>query len=164
MSILPGRPGSWFKPSAGHNRARAGNGIVYPVLGIAVCVALIYLMLGDFKFSPGRSELSFVQRNGTQFVVDGRAFYVNGWNSYWLMDQSVEESSRPRVSEIFQTGAKMGMTVCRTWAFNDGSYHALQVSLGIFDERVFKVWHVLPFPSLSSRVLGLTGLLYILKK
>ncbi|CAL9120849.1 unnamed protein product [Musa acuminata var. zebrina] len=138
MSILPGRPGSWFKPSAGHNRARAGNGIVYPVLGIVVCVALIYLMLGDFKFSPGKSQLSFVQRNGTQFVVDGRAFYVNGWNSYWLMDQSVEESSRPRVSEIFQTGAKMGMTVCRTWAFNDGAYHALQVSLGIFDERVFK--------------------------
>lgn len=96
-------------------------------------------MLGDFKFSPGKSQLSFVQRNGTQFVVDGRAFYVNGWNSYWLMDQSVEESSKPRVSEIFQTGAKMGMTVCRTWAFNDGAYHALQVSLGIFDERVFKV-------------------------
>ncbi|RZS00621.1 hypothetical protein BHM03_00030357 [Ensete ventricosum] len=159
MSILPGRPGSWLKPSAGHSRGRAGNGIVYPVLGIAVCVALIYLMLGDFKFSPGKPELSFVQRNGTRFVVDGRAFFVNGWNSYWLMDQSVEESSRQRVSEIFQTGKKMGMTVCRTWAFNDGAYHALQVSLGIFDERVFKLWQALDWVIVEARRHGIRLLL-----
>ncbi|RRT37899.1 hypothetical protein B296_00057896, partial [Ensete ventricosum] len=159
MSILPGRPGSWLKPSAGHSRGRAGNGIVYPVLGIAVCVALIYLMLGDFKFSPGKPELSFVQRNGTRFVVDGRAFFVNGWNSYWLMDQSVEESSRQRVSEIFHTGKKMGMTVCRTWAFNDGAYHALQVSLGIFDERVFKLWQALDWVIVEARRHGIRLLL-----
>jgi mannan endo-1,4-beta-mannosidase len=33
----------------------------------------------------------------------------------------------------------MGLTVCRSWAFNDGAYNALQVSPGHFDERVFKV-------------------------
>ncbi|KAK1379354.1 hypothetical protein POM88_026098 [Heracleum sosnowskyi] len=33
----------------------------------------------------------------------------------------------------------MGMTVCRTWAFSDGdSPNALQVSPGVFNERVFK--------------------------
>lgn len=32
----------------------------------------------------------------------------------------------------------MGLTVCRSWAFNDGAYNALQVSPGHFDERVFK--------------------------
>lgn len=83
--------------------------------------------------------MSFVGRNGTRFTVDGKALYVNGWNSYWLMDQAVEEVSRPRVRAMLQAGAKMGLTVCRTWAFNDGAYNALQVSLGHFDERVFKV-------------------------
>lgn len=34
----------------------------------------------------------------------------------------------------------MGLTVCRTWAFNDGHGHnALQISPGVFNERVFRV-------------------------
>lgn len=93
--------------------------------------------------------MSFVGRNGTQFVLDGRPFYVNGWNSYWLMDQAVEDRSRQRVRAIFQAGAEMGLTVCRTWAFNDGAYNALQVSLGQFDERVFKVLHSIVFSILG---------------
>ena len=80
-----------------------------------------------------------MKRNGTQFVVDGKALYVNGWNSYWFMDHAVNEHSRYLVSEMLETGAKMGLTVCRTWAFNDGGYNALQISPGRFDERVFKV-------------------------
>ncbi|KAJ6830339.1 mannan endo-1,4-beta-mannosidase 2-like [Iris pallida] len=117
-----------------------GNGFLYPVVGLASCVAFVYLSFGDlgrFRF-PAEPGMSFVGRNGTQFVVDGRPFYVNGWNSYWLMDQAVEEFSRPRVGAMFQAAAGMGLTVCRTWAFNDGTYNALQVSLGQFDERVFQ--------------------------
>ncbi|XP_038981326.1 mannan endo-1,4-beta-mannosidase 2-like isoform X1 [Phoenix dactylifera] len=118
------------------------NGVFYPILGLASCVAFIYLSFGDlefqFHFHFMEPKMSFVERKGAQFTVDGRAFYVNGWNSYWLMDQAVEEYSRPRVRAMFQNGAKMGLTVCRTWAFNDGAYNALQVSPGRFDERVFK--------------------------
>lgn len=34
----------------------------------------------------------------------------------------------------------MGMSVCRTWAFNDGDGpNALQISPGVFNERVFQV-------------------------
>ncbi|RRT36295.1 hypothetical protein B296_00053889 [Ensete ventricosum] len=99
--------------------------------------------------------MSFVGRNGTRFTMDGKAFYVNGWNSYWLMDQAVEEISRPRVKAMFQAGAKMGLTVCRTWAFNDGGYNSLQVSLGHFDEHVFQVSSFLVllhlFPILTRR-------------
>ncbi|XP_073008098.1 mannan endo-1,4-beta-mannosidase 2-like [Typha latifolia] len=116
----------------------ASNGVFYHILGLATCVAFIYLSFGDIDFHFPEPKMSFVARNGTQFVVDGKSFYVNGWNSYWLMDQAVEEHSRPRVRLMFQTGAKMGLTVCRTWAFNDGTYNALQVSPGHFDERVFK--------------------------
>ncbi|KAE8668192.1 Mannan endo-1,4-beta-mannosidase 2 [Hibiscus syriacus] len=118
----------------------ASNGMLYPILGFASCVALIYMSFGDLKLSrfPREQRLSFVQRNGSQFFLDGKPLYVNGWNSYWLMSHSVEENTRPKVSAMLEAGAKMGLTVCRTWAFNDGGYNALQISPGQFDERVFK--------------------------
>ncbi|XP_058218687.1 mannan endo-1,4-beta-mannosidase 2-like [Rhododendron vialii] len=117
----------------------AGNGLFYPIIGFASFLVLIYWSFGDlwvnYRNGP---ELSFVQRNGTHFMVDGRVFYVNGWNSYWLMDHAVDHYTRPRVREMLRAGAKMGLTVCRTWAFNDGAYNALQISPGRYDERVFR--------------------------
>ncbi|XP_057455512.1 mannan endo-1,4-beta-mannosidase 2-like isoform X2 [Lotus japonicus] len=115
------------------------NGMLYHILGLLSVLAFVYMSFGGlrFRFEEG-SEVAFVQRNGTQFVVDGKAFYVNGWNSYWLMFQSVDVDSRHRVREMLKTGAKMGLTVCRTWGFNDGGYHALQTSPGRFDEQAFK--------------------------
>ncbi|KAK2980076.1 hypothetical protein RJ640_000185 [Escallonia rubra] len=120
-------------------RMVAGNGLFYPIIGFASCVAFIYLSFGDLWVNYHKEpKLSFVERNGSHFMVDGRVFYVNGWNSYWLMDHAVDEYSRPRIKAMLQAGAKMGLTVCRTWAFNDGAYNALQISPGRFDERVFK--------------------------
>lgn len=119
----------------------ASNGLFYPIVGIASCVAFIYMCFGDLRadFSYFQEpNWGFVQRNGTQFMVDDKAFYINGWNSYWLMDHAVDEFTRPRVRAMLQAGAKMGLTVCRTWAFNDGAYNALQISPGKFDERVFR--------------------------
>ena len=127
-----------------------GNGLfLYHILGLASCVALVYLSLGELGLhhlallpasgsSSHDASLPFVERRGAQLFLDGRPFYVNGWNSYWLMDQAVEPATRHRVSRMFRTGAAMGLTVCRTWAFNDGSYNALQLAPGRFDERVFK--------------------------
>lgn len=118
----------------------AGKGLFYPILGFASFVAFIYFSFGDlwinYRYGP---QLRFVQRNGTHFMVDGTVFYINGWNSYWLMDHAVDYYSRPRVREMLKAGAKMGLTVCRTWAFNDGAYNALQISPGRYDERVFRV-------------------------
>jgi len=118
----------------------SGNGLFYPVVGFASIVLFIYMSFGDVRFGfEEEAELAFVERNGTQFMVDGKAFYINGWNSYWLMVQSVDEYSRPKVREMLRAGAKMGLTVCRTWAFNDGDYNALQSSPGVFNEQAFKV-------------------------
>ena len=120
----------------------AGNNLFYPIVGFASCVAFLYMSFGDLwaDFGDHSEQIgSFVERNGTHFMVDGRVFYVNGWNSYWLMDDSVNEYSKYRVKAMLQAGAKMGLTVCRTWAFNDGDYNALQISPGQFDEKVFRV-------------------------
>ncbi|KAI8558584.1 hypothetical protein RHMOL_Rhmol04G0106500 [Rhododendron molle] len=121
-------------------RMAAGNGVFYPIVGFATCLAFIYMSFGDLWVNYSKEpELSFVRRNGTRFTLDGGMFYINGWNSYWLMDHAADEYTRPRVREMLQAGAKMGLTVCRTWAFNDGGgYNALQISPGRYDERVFK--------------------------
>ncbi|CAO2182914.1 unnamed protein product [Urochloa humidicola] len=137
-----------------------GGGLaLYHVLGVASFVALLYFTLGEVDLRhvslpslPISGDLassraaaaaavraaSFVERRGHQLFLDGEPFYPNGWNSYWLMDQAVESRSRDRVSRMFRAAAEMGLTVCRSWAFNDGAYNALQVSPGHFDERVFK--------------------------
>ncbi|CAK9257650.1 unnamed protein product [Sphagnum jensenii] len=81
---------------------------------------------------------SFMQRSGQQLFLDGAPFYVNGWNSYWLMVQSIEDSTRPRMFAVMMAAAALGLTVCRTWAFNDATYQALQISPGNYDENVFQ--------------------------
>ncbi|KAL2923971.1 Mannan endo-1 4-beta-mannosidase 6 [Bienertia sinuspersici] len=78
---------------------------------------------------------------GNQFLVNGRPFYFNGFNTYWLMVFATEQSTRAKVSEVFQQASSVGLSVCRTWAFNDSQYQALQKSPSVYDENVFKVFH-----------------------
>lgn len=116
-----------------------GTGL-YSLLGVASCIVFLYSSFGDvlqnFRFT--QPSMSFVQINGSQFMVDERPLYVNGWNSYWLMMQSADYSTRHKVKAMLKAGADMGLSVCRTWAFNDGGYNALQISPGEFDDTVFK--------------------------
>ncbi|OMO53842.1 Glycoside hydrolase, family 5 [Corchorus capsularis] len=83
-------------------------------------------------------DWQMVGKNGNQFVVNGQPFYVNGFNTYWLMVFAADQSTRGKVSELFQQASSVGLTVCRTWAFNDGQWRALQKSPSVYDEEVFK--------------------------
>jgi mannan endo-1,4-beta-mannosidase len=126
---------------------------LYPFLGILMLLSLLYLNFNNsngslsFPVFLWQPKMGFVLTDSTQFIIiidgDGygeSVFYVNGWNSYWLMMESVWSSSRSKVSEMLKRGSQMGLTVCRTWAFSDGhGPDALQVSPGVFNERVFKV-------------------------
>ena len=80
-----------------------------------------------------------VQKKGNQFVINDQPFYVNGFNTYWLMVFAADQSTRGKVSELFKEASSAGLTVCRTWAFNDGQWRALQKSPSVYDEDVFKV-------------------------
>jgi mannan endo-1,4-beta-mannosidase len=51
---------------------------------------------------------------------------------------AVDPSTKSKVSDVFQQAASVGLTVGRTWAFNDGGWRALQKSPGVYDEDVFK--------------------------
>ncbi|XP_041027092.1 mannan endo-1,4-beta-mannosidase 6-like [Juglans microcarpa x Juglans regia] len=79
-----------------------------------------------------------VEKQGNQFVVNGRPFYINGFNTYWLMAFAADESTRGKVTDAFKQASSVGLTVCRTWAFNDGQWRALQKSPSVYDEEVFK--------------------------
>ncbi|KAI5066351.1 hypothetical protein GOP47_0018975 [Adiantum capillus-veneris] len=82
---------------------------------------------------------SFVGTRGSQFVVDGRPYYINGFNAYFLMAISVDAYSRPRATALLEEAASAGLNTCRTWAFNDGNgYESLQTSPAVYDERVFQ--------------------------
>ncbi|XVE80725.1 hypothetical protein DITRI_Ditri15bG0003600 [Diplodiscus trichospermus] len=83
-------------------------------------------------------DWQMVERKGNQFVVNGQPFYVNGFNTYWLMVFAADQSTRGKVTELFQQASSVGLTVCRTWAFNDGQWRALQKSPSVYDEEVFK--------------------------
>ena len=93
-----------------------------------------------------------VAAGGQAFQVNGRAFFIAGCNSYYLMvrahvlpmvqapmltslipsahvqTRAAEDSLRHEVIEILDAAAKAGLTVIRTWAFNDGEkeWNALQ--------------------------------------
>lgn len=76
---------------------------------------------GDVYIIPfSKPRMSFLGHNRFHFLVDGKELYVNGWNLYWLMEQSVEDSTRNRVKTMPRRGAEMGLTVVRAWAFNNG--------------------------------------------
>ncbi|GAB2272077.1 Mannan endo-1,4-beta-mannosidase 6 [Dionaea muscipula] len=81
---------------------------------------------------------TMVEKKGNQFVVDNHPFYFNGFNTYWLMVLGADQSTRGKVTEVFQQAASVGLTVCRTLAFNDGGWRALQKSPSVYDEEVFK--------------------------
>ena len=88
--------------------------------GYVVGVLITLLALSHDCQARVHSHGRFVRIKGTRFVLHRSYFVFNGFNSYWIMHVA-------------------GLSVCRTWAFSDGGDRALQISPGVYDERVFQV-------------------------
>lgn len=84
-------------------------------------------------------DWTMVQKIGNQFILNSQPFYVNGFNTYWLMVFAADASTRGKVTDLFHQASSVGLTVCRTWAFNDAQWRALQISPSVYDEQVFQV-------------------------
>ncbi|KAF3794411.1 Mannan endo-1-4-beta-mannosidase 4 [Nymphaea thermarum] len=95
---------------------------------------LVCFFMGSHAFAPR----GFVGTRGNHFVLNGRPFYVNGFNAYWLMYMAADPSTRGKVSSVMQQASRCGMTLARTWAFSDGGYRPLQYSPGVYHEDMFK--------------------------
>ncbi|OVA16481.1 Glycoside hydrolase [Macleaya cordata] len=55
-----------------------------------------------------------------------------------MMHMAADPAERYKISDVFRDASAAGLTVCRTWAFSDGVDGALQISPGVYDERVFQ--------------------------
>jgi mannan endo-1,4-beta-mannosidase len=84
-------------------------------------------------------EWAAVERRGPHLWASGRPFVVHGFNTYWLMYFAGDPATRPAVTAALADAAGAGLNVCRTWAFNDGGYRALQLKPFSYDEEVFQV-------------------------
>ncbi|KAK9726136.1 hypothetical protein RND81_05G192700 [Saponaria officinalis] len=115
---------------------------LYPIIGITVTITIIYFSLDqhfDFPMVLWQKNMGFIGVDSTRFMLKedpkSTPVYVNGWNSYWLL----EAPSKEKVSRMFKKGAQMGLNVCRTWAFSDGpGPNSLQISPGVFNEKALK--------------------------
>ncbi|XP_047961944.1 mannan endo-1,4-beta-mannosidase 5-like [Salvia hispanica] len=92
----------------------------------------MFLLL-EAQFSQGRMVPS-----NLGFLVQGSPFLFNGFNAYWMMKVASDPDNRHKVTDAFREASAAGLTVCRTWAFGDGGDPALQISPGVYDERVFQ--------------------------
>ncbi|XP_052189002.1 mannan endo-1,4-beta-mannosidase 5-like [Diospyros lotus] len=103
---------------------------------IAINVLLLALVC-EARSVPTNNG-GFIGTNGTNFMLNGSPFYFNGFNAYWMMHVAAQPTERGKVTQVFREAAAAGLTVCRTWAFSDGGDRALQISPGVYDERVFQ--------------------------
>ncbi|KAI3444959.1 hypothetical protein Pfo_001624 [Paulownia fortunei] len=103
-------------------------------LAISFVFAALLMAYGEARSARD----SFVETRGSQFVMNGKPFYFNGFNAYWLMYMASDPSTRDKVTDTFGQASKYGMNVARTWAFSDGGYRALQTSPGLYNEDMFK--------------------------
>ncbi|KAG8632389.1 mannan endo-1,4-beta-mannosidase 7 [Manihot esculenta] len=89
-------------------------------------------------FLPVEADDGFITTKGVQFMLNGSPFYANGFNAYWLMYFATDPSTRNKVSSVFQEARDHGLTLARTWAFNDAQDRALQYSPGSYSEQTFQ--------------------------
>jgi mannan endo-1,4-beta-mannosidase len=70
--------------------------------------------------------------------LNGRSFHFAGINCYYLMVFAAEPELRAHVDEVLEDASGMGLSLVRTWAFNDGNgWNALQTAPGVYNEQVF---------------------------
>ncbi|KAI0302027.1 glycoside hydrolase superfamily [Russula brevipes] len=65
--------------------------------------------------TSSRSHDSFVSASGTNFIANGKPFTFVGTNAYWLPYLNSEDDICNTLANMSQSG----ITVVRTWAFND---------------------------------------------
>ena len=94
-------------------------------------VLLLFLLMQEKGFLlQVKAGDGFVRTRGIHFMLNNGPYYANGFNAYWLMYVASDPSQRSKVSAAFREASSHGLTVARTWAFNDGGYRALQYAPG----------------------------------
>ena len=62
----------------------------------------------------GGEPWTMVKKRGNQSVVNDKPFYVNGFNTYWLMVFVVNQSTKEKVNEVFQQAVSVDLVQAGT--------------------------------------------------
>jgi len=95
---------------------------------------------GTYPRSVGEAEGALLDRvtiNNEKFVKNNQEFHFIGFNQYYMLDKARKPDERHIVDETLKDAKDLGMTVMRTWAFDDRP-EGLQTSAGVFDEATFR--------------------------
>ncbi|VYS56955.1 unnamed protein product [Arabidopsis thaliana] len=104
-------------------------------------VVLLAILIAQNSSDLGVKSASsdgFVSRKGVQFILNGKPFYANGFNAYWLAYEATDSTTRFKITYVFQNATIHDLTIVRTWGFRDGGYRALQIAPGVYDEKTFQ--------------------------
>ncbi|XP_060210809.1 mannan endo-1,4-beta-mannosidase 1-like [Lycium barbarum] len=105
---------------------------------ISVLLLLLLAIACEARVPRSENNAGFITVKDAHFELNGSPFLFNGFNSYWLMHVAAVPNERHKVTDVLKGASTAGLSVCRTWAFSDGGYGALQISPGIYNERVFQ--------------------------
>jgi len=107
--------------------------ITIRITGSLLCIVL----LSSFAYADNHG---IVGREGNRFVLNGQPYYYAGSNNYYQMVFAADPGLRYAIDEVQEEMVAMGMTVLRTWAFNDGEdqWNALQIRPRVYQEYVFQ--------------------------
>ena len=89
---------------------------------------------------------NFVTTSGDHFYSGGQPFYYTGTNTFYLSYFAEDPNYKPMVDQVLSSAKSMGLSVIRTWAFNDGGANrdgyptswAYQTAPGVYNENAFK--------------------------
>ncbi|CAD6341294.1 unnamed protein product [Miscanthus lutarioriparius] len=105
----------------------------------ALALLLLLFVHGGGQQAAEAGGDAFVRVQGTRFVQNGKPFFANGFNAYWLMTFGADPAQRDKVTSALSQAAGAGLSVARTWAFSDGGgSNALQYSPGCYNENTFQ--------------------------
>ena len=84
---------------------------------------------------------SFVETEGTEFVVSGEPYVPTGVNSFWISYQYIDQET---VHEITSEAAEMGLNTLRVWGFGEGKPQRYQPTPGEYNAEAFRrMGHIL---------------------
>ncbi|VFQ62410.1 unnamed protein product [Cuscuta campestris] len=81
-----------------------------------------------------------VRINGTQLMLNGIPFKVNGFKAYWPLFAAAEPSQRSNVGAVFDQARNHGLNVLRTLAFGEGgkNHPPLQIEPGHYNRTMLE--------------------------
>jgi mannan endo-1,4-beta-mannosidase len=124
-------------------------------------LALVLITLSSVGQISSQAAASFVGRDGTHFVLNGKPFYFAGTNNYYPI-----YVSNKMVDDLMKSAQSQGVKVIRIWAMIDvGSLDGSVASIdGQKNDIYFQYWDTAAGkPAYNDSANGLQKLDYVLK-